>query len=140
MQVPTFGDPIMRSCVAAFFLTPLLAGPALAGPVPFEGRWGWTADACDLAPGESDMVPIEIGDGAIDYYESACTIDRVEPVGAGDGAAWTVTTSCSGEGETWTTRSIFAIDDRGDDSRRQLIEIDLESGFVIVRQECGATQ
>ena len=110
MQAPAFGDLSMRSCVAAFFLAPLLAGAALAGSVPFEGRWGWTADDCDLAPGESDMVPIEIGNGVIDYYESTCTIDRVEPVGGGDGG------------------------------RRQLIEIDLEAGFVVVRQDCGAAQ
>lgn len=127
----------MRATVAALFLMPILAGAARAETLPFDGRWGWTAEACDLAPGESDMVPIEIGDETIDYYESACTIGRVEPVGSGDGSAWTVTTTCSGEGETWTAQSIFAIDDRGDGSPRKLIEIDLEAGYAIVRQECG---
>jgi len=130
----------MRSVAAGLVLLPLLGGLAAAGPLPFEGRWGWTEEACDLRPGESDMVPMEIADGEISYYESHCTIDRVEPVGSGDGSAWTVTTRCTGEGETWTSRSIFAVDDRGDDRRRQLVDIDLGTGFVVVRQDCGAVR
>ncbi len=130
----------MRACAAALVLAPLFAGTALAEPMPFDGRWGWDAAACAIGPGEGDGVPIEIGDGVIRYYESECSIDRVVPLGNGAGPAWTVTTTCSGEGETWTSDSIFAIDDRGEDNPRQLVELDLEAGFVVIRQDCGAAR
>ncbi len=113
------------------------AGAALAEPMPYDGRWGFGLDACALEPGESDMVPTVIADGEIDYYESHCTIDSSEPLGSPDGSAWRVTLSCEGEGETWTSESIFAIDDGAGERPRQWIDIDVASGSVIVRQECG---
>ena len=120
-------------------LLPLLAGAALAESLPFDGRWGWAVDTCAFKPGDSDMVPTVIADGAIQYYESYCTIDSVVPLVREDGAAWTVAMSCGGEGETWSAKSIFAIDDGAGERRRQLIDIDLESGFVTVRQDCDWT-
>lgn len=130
----------MRVLPTALILVPLAAGAALAEPGPFDGRWGWDAAACAIGPGEGDGVPIEIGDGAIRYYESECSIDRVVPLGNGSGPAWTVTTTCSGEGETWTSESVFAIEDRGGDTPRRLIELDMEAGFVVVREDCGAVR
>ena len=58
------------------------------------------------------------------------------PVGAENADAWRVKLTCSGEGETWTREALFAID-RGTETRRpQWIDIDMETGSVIVRQYC----
>ncbi len=127
---------IMRHALLAFALL-LPAASAMAEPLPFEGRWAYDLAACAVKPGESDMVPTIIANGRIDYYESSCTIDSAEPIGGGEGSAWTVKTTCSGEGETWSSESIFAVEDMGDETRpRQWIDIDLGSGFVIVRRAC----
>lgn len=120
-------------------LLPLLAAVAHAEPLPFDGRWGWNVDTCAYKPGESDMVPVVIADGEIRYYESLCTIDSIAPLAREDGSAWTVKMSCGGEGETWTEESILAIDDGAGERRRQLIDIDKESGSVTVRQDCDWT-
>ena len=77
-----------------------------------------------------------IANDEIDYYESHCRLETVEPIGGENTSAWRVRMTCSGEGETWTSESIFAIDHGTGDRRRQLIEIDLEHGFVDVRQAC----
>jgi hypothetical protein len=123
---------------AAIFPTMLLvlAGAAFAAERPFDGRWGLDAEACGLAPGSSDLVPVVIANDEIQYYESHCRIEAVEPIGGENTSAWRVRMTCSGEGETWTSESIFAIDYGTGDRRRQLIEIDLEAGFVDVRQAC----
>ena len=118
---------------------PLIAGAALGEPLPFDGRWGWNVEACAYEPGESDMVPTVIANGEILYYESLCTIESVEPIGGEGGSAWRVGLACGGEGETWTKESILAIDDGAGERRRQLIDIDIESGFVAVRQDCDWT-
>ena len=114
----------------------VLAAPASATERPFDGRWGFDAEACALEPGSSDLVPTVIADDEIQYYESHCRIEAVEPIGGEGTSAWRVRLSCSGEGETWTSEEIFAIDYGIDQRRRQLIEIDLEDGFVVVRQAC----
>lgn len=72
----------------------------------------------------------------MDFYESACEIAEIEAIGTQD-LAWRVERSCRGEGETWTVRSVFAIDRNIAGNPRQLIEIDLDNGYVIVRQHCG---
>jgi hypothetical protein len=103
---------------------------------PFDGRWGLDAESCALQPGESDLVPTVIADDEIHYYESHCRIESVEPIGGENTAAWRVRLACSGEGETWTSEEIFAIDYGAGERRRQLVEIDLEYGTVVVRQAC----
>lgn len=125
--------------IAGLILVPFLAGGALAQPLPFDGRWGWNVDACAYKAGESDMVPVVIANGEIQYYESHCTIERIEPVGLDGGTAWRVEMACGGEGETWTAESILAIDDGAGERRRQLIDIDMDSGAVTVRQDCDWT-
>lgn len=127
--------PMRHAALAVALLLP--AGAIAAEPLPFEGRWAYDLESCSVQPGESDMVPTIIADGRIDYYESSCTIDSVEPIGSGNGSAWTVKLSCGGEGETWSSESIFAVEDMGDETRpRQWVDIDLASGFVIVRRAC----
>ena len=114
----------------------ILAWAASAVERPFDGRWGFDAEACALEPGSSDLVPTVIANDEIQYYESHCRIEAVEPIGGENTSAWRVRMTCSGEGETWTSESIFAIDHGTGDRRRQLIEIELADGFVDVRQAC----
>jgi hypothetical protein len=110
-----------------------MSASAVAGPL--DGRRALSRDDCRRAPGTSARVPLSIAGNRMDFYESVCEIAAVEPIGAQD-AAWRVERSCGGEGESWTVRSIFAIDRDAAGAPRQLIEIDLDKGYVIVRQHC----
>lgn len=111
----------------------VLAGTAIAGPL--DGRWAMSRDDCRLDPGTSDRIPVTIADDRMDFYESICEISAIEEIG-GQASAWRVARECRGEGEVWTVSSIFAIDRDADGAPRQLIEIDLNEGLVIVRQHC----
>ena len=126
----------MRPLVIVLPILLVIAGAAPAEERPFDGRWGLDAETCLLAPGASDLVPAVIANDEIDYYASHCRIEAVEPIGGENTSAWRVRMTCSGDGETRTSESIFAIDHRAGDRRRQLIEIELEDGFVDVRQAC----
>ena len=117
-----------RFPVALVFL--LGATPALADG-PFDGKWAFDTRSC--ASNEDDTVII--GDGRVTYYESECDIGGVEPIGD-SGAAWRAQLTCAGEGETWTNETIFAIDRGTGEERRQLIEINMADGWVVVRQPC----
>jgi hypothetical protein len=118
---------IRTSLVAA-----LLMLPAAVVAAPFDGRWALDRGDCTA---KGDRVPVTIAGDTIDFYESACEIASLEPIGS-QGAAWVVTRTCKGEGETWPVRSIFAIDQIEGKAARQLIEIDLDDGSVTVRQSC----
>ena len=122
--------------LASLTLLVLSTVTALAEGRPFDGRWGWTAEDCALQPGDSDLVPIEIGNDEMHYYESHCRLDAVEPVGGEATAAWRVTRTCMGEGETWSDEVLLALEYGADERRRQLIEIGLGDGSVTVRQAC----
>lgn len=102
---------------------------------PFDGRWALDSDDCRNRPGAGDRVPVTIARNRMDFYESACEISALEAIAA-QGSAWRVTRTCGGEGETWTVRSIFAVDRDMAGEPRQLIEIDVDNGYVIVRQHC----
>jgi len=123
---------MIRSCLAAS-LTLVIAG---ADAAPFDGRWAMTIGDCGVAPGMSDRVPLSIAGDTFEAYEGRCVIASLEAIGAQE-AAWRVTRTCSGEGETWTVSSIFAIDRDATGAPRQLVEINLDEGFVIVRQHCN---
>lgn len=122
---------MIRACIGAAAI--LASGAAIAGPL--DGRWALDSEDCARQPGTSDRVPVTIAGDTMDFYESACEIGQIEPIGEQD-AAWRVSRTCGGEGERWTVRSIFAIDRDTAGTPRQLIEIDLDDGFVIVRQYC----
>jgi len=126
----------MRLTVIILPMLALLTGAAASAERPFDGRWGFDAAACAAEPGTTDAVPTVIANDEIQYYECLCRIDSVEPIGGAESSAWTVRLACSGEGGTWTSEEIFAIDYGIDGRRRQLIEIDLAYGTVTVRQAC----
>lgn len=64
-----------------------------------NGLWAHNGSGCDRSA-PTDLVPILIEDGRISFYESACTISSLEPIGFGTASMMTLT--CSGEGESWT--------------------------------------
>jgi hypothetical protein len=121
---------------AGFATVALLVAATAAAAGPLDGRWGLSRDDCRRAPGSSDRVPVTIAGNRMDFYESVCEIAAIEAIGARD-AAWRVARSCRGEGESWTVNSIFAIDRDISGTPRQLIEINLDSGYVVVRQHCN---
>lgn len=127
-------------------MTPLAGLSLVAAAVPaaahgpFDGRWGFDAEACALEPGTSDLVPTEVHGNEIQYYESRCTIDDLAPIGGEGSTAWRVKLTCSGEGETWHGDSLFAIDHGTSERRPQWIDIDMETGSVVVRQYCDWPQ
>jgi len=125
-----------RPATILLLLSGLFALPASAAELPFAGRWGYDPAVCATSPGESDLIPTIIANGEIQYYESQCRVETIEPIGGENGSAWRVRMACAGEGETWTTNAIFAIDTGYDQRRRQLVEIDLDTGFVTVQQAC----
>jgi hypothetical protein len=129
----------MRSGILIALPVVLLAAPALAHG-PFDGRWGLDVEACSLDPGTSHLVPTEIHGQEVQYYESRCTIDDLVPIGGEGSSAWRVKLTCSGEGETWQSDSLFAIDYGNQQQRPQWIDIDMETGSVVVRQYCDWPQ
>jgi len=112
----------------------LVSATAIAGPL--DGRWAFSHDDCARAPGTSDSVPLTIADNRMDFYESVCEIAAIEAIGT-EGTTWRLSRVCRGEGETWTIRSIFAIDRDAAGAPSQLIEINIDNGHVTIRQHCN---
>jgi hypothetical protein len=111
----------------------LLSGAAVASP--FDGKWTLNPKACSNADRDDGLATI--ADKKITYWESECTITKIAPIGEGDPASvWRVETACSGEGENWTKDSVFAIDRDAEGAARQLVEIEMNEGYVVVLQAC----
>jgi len=121
--------------IRVFLALAIMVVSSVAGATPFDGRWALDRDDCRNAPGAGDRVPVTIAGNRMDFYESVCEIGAIEAIGAQD-SAWQVTRTCGGEGETWTVRSIFAMDRDLAGKPLQLIEVELDNGYVIVRQHC----
>jgi len=119
----------MRKLVSSVALLLMTAAPAIAAE-PFEGSWAYD---CSIPAG--DLVPTVIKDGRIIYYESECDIGSVTPIGSA-GQAWTVTASCAGEGETWERDMMLATELDNNGEPVQLIEVDLDDGYVVARRRC----
>ena len=113
--------------------TAVACGAALAGPL--DGRWAWDETICANERGSGDLIPSVFDGDMIRHYETTCTITKMTPIGT-QGSAWEVEMACVGEGEESAHKSIFAIDRDETGEPRQLIEIDREEGFVMVRQPC----
>lgn len=124
---------MIRALVSTVVLVAMSAAATASGPL--DGRWALSQDDCRRDPGSSDRVPVIIAGDRMDFYESACEIAAIEAIGTQD-SAWRVSRTCRGEGENWTVKSIFAIDRDIAGTPRQLIEINLDSGYVFVRQHC----
>jgi hypothetical protein len=112
----------------------VLAGSSALVAGPLDGRWSLDAEFCK-SDAATDAVPVVIDDKEIQYYESRCTMTGTKPIGSA-GSAWRVATLCHGEGEEWQGDTIFALDRDSEGTPRQLVEIDMDTGDVVVRQSC----
>lgn len=91
-----------------------LADPTEEGParqltsVPerFRGVWDYVEGSCNPA---SDLR-VEIGENAFGFYESQGQVTDIRAEGAD---AIVVTLAMGGEGETWTMKRRFTLDDGG---------------------------
>lgn len=119
----------MKTFLSSVAMLALTIGPVLAD-YPFEGSWAYD---CEMAAG--DLVPTVIADGQVLYYESECSIDDVAAIGSGD-QAWNLKMTCAGEGEEWTRIVLFAVERGNQGEPLQLIEVDLEAGYVLARDRC----
>lgn len=117
-----------QAVLATLFLVPTTV-PALAEH-PFEGAWAYD---CSVQGG--DIVPMKITPKDITYYESQCTLDRVEALGQ-QGQVWSLSATCSGEGETWPRDFLLALEPDGQGKPARLVELDLAFGSVQVHERC----
>ncbi len=122
----------MKRLAAAAAL--MVAANAALAAGPLDGRWSFDAEFC-ASDAATDAVPVVIVGNEIRYYESVCKITDMVAIG-GAGSAWRVLVSCRGEGEAWQRDLIFALDRDTQATPRQLVEIDMKSGDVSVRQSC----
>lgn len=112
----------------------VLAAGQAAAHGPFDGFWAIEPDWCGNEAGTTDQVPLMIDLPIVRGHESQCVIDSFQRIGGGD--AWRTELSCTGEGETWTRRSMFGLDRAADGRPRRLVEIDLDEGTVSVFTRC----
>ena len=98
------------------------------------GRWGLDIAACTAAFSDG-VMEADLKAGIVRYYESACTITAITPIGT-MGMVWHTDLVCSGEGMTWNVERIFAVEEPFDGGPSRLTEIDLVDGFVVGRVRC----
>lgn len=60
----------------------LLSGAAVASPI--DGHWAWSSEGCDVAEGGGDVGPNVFSGDTLRYFESECTIMKIEPIGNQD--------------------------------------------------------
>ena len=81
-------------------LTLALLALSVAGAAQAEPLWG-DAGGCTRGQGdgvESDMLVI-LSPDRVRFYESECVFSAAK---AQSNGSWTLTSQCTGEGETWT--------------------------------------
>ena len=54
---------------------------------------------------EGDLVPTQISEDAIEFYDTACDLKSVVQ----KGRTWSAKAVCSGEGQTWTDRIAMTV-------------------------------
>ncbi len=100
--------------------TLIIASPVLAAPPAYVGSWGDGRDGCQA---EGDLVPTQISEDAIEFYDTACDLKSVVQ----KGRTWTARAVCSGEGQTWTDRIAMTVSgdtlvfSRNDDKPAKLV-------------------
>lgn len=103
--------------------------------VALGGRWGIDAAACAdrFSP---EVMEFDVKAQVVRYYESACRLSDVTAIGTFE-LVWQMALSCSGEGMTWETQRIYALEPPWDgNGPMRLIEIDLVDGFAVSRVLC----
>ncbi len=117
----------MRTVLLAMLIV-FTALPAAARGPGYVGIWAVDAKSCKSKrpPDERLKISIQMVRG----YESACKITATSP-GKWPGI-WYVTSSCTGEGQTWMRRDIYATRGGG----KRLVIVDQE-GFAVNYVRCG---
>jgi hypothetical protein len=118
----------------AFTGLAMLLGSATVLAASLDGRWGFSVGSCD-EPDGIDVMTIDTVAGTIDFYESLCTFTELAEIGT-YGLAWQATLSCSGEGETWTVKTLFGISEVFDETADRLAMIGLADGFTSIYFRC----
>jgi hypothetical protein len=114
----------------------IVLGSTTAFAAVLDGRWGLTVESC-AEPDGIDVMTIDTTAGTINHYESLCTFTELAEIGT-YGLAWRAALSCSGEGETWTVKSLLGISEVFDGTADRLAMIDLTDGFTSVYFHCPA--
>jgi len=112
----------------------IVLGPATAFAAVLDGRWGLSVEACN-EPDAVEVMTIDTAAGTIDYYESVCDISDLAGIGT-LGLAWRASLSCSGEGETWSVKSLLGIEEAYDGGLDRLAMIDVTDGFTSIYHRC----
>ena len=113
----------------------LLLGTSTAMAHILDGRWAFFAEACTSEFSDATFT-VNIADGEILYWESGCSLGQITAIGEW-GEVWRAALACSGEGETWTTDTIFGLQQGFDGEADRLVQIDLNDGFVMIAVRCG---
>ena len=113
----------------------LLLGTSTAMAHMLDGRWAFFAEACTAEYTDATFT-VNIADGEIRYWESGCNLGQITTIGEWD-EVWRSALTCSGEGETWTTDTIFGLQQGFDGTADRLVQIDLNDGFVMIAVRCG---
>ena len=113
----------------------LLLATSTAMAHVLDGRWAFNLEACNADYPDSAFT-VNVAAGEILYWESSCSFDSVAQVGE-FGEIWRAAMSCNGEGETWTTDTIFGVYDAYDGTPVTLVQMDLNLGFVLLAVRCG---
>lgn len=112
----------------------ILLGSTTVLAATLDGRWGFGLESCG-EPDGIDVMTIDTAGGTIDFYESRCTFTELAGIGT-FGLAWRAALTCSGEGETWTVKSLLGISEAYDDTADRLAMIDVTDGFTSVYYRC----
>ena len=112
----------------------VLLGSSAALAASLDGKWGLTIEAC-REPNQIEVVTIDTGAGTIGYYESLCTLRELGAVGDFDNT-WQALQVCSGEGETWTDKTILGVFEPFDGTPDRLALIDMTNGFTAIYLRC----
>ena len=115
---------IISSLVAAAFV--LAPAPAFARGPAFVGNWAVNAKACKVR-GHDGRLALTLR--AARFHESSCDISKVVR-GKWPGIYY-VTSSCTGEGQKWTRRDVYAVRGKG----KRLVIVD-QDGFALTYVRC----
>ena len=99
-----------------------------------DGRWGLTPAGCD-GRNTTEAMTIDTANRTIGYYESRCDLNEIVEIGA-LGLAWQATLVCSGEGETWTVKSVLGVFQPFDGTVDRLAMINVTDDFTTIYSRC----
>lgn len=98
----------MQKTILAAALIGGTIAPATAQS-PIEGYWAGAGISCDAQ--NTDAVPLHISGNRIAFYESSCELTAPENIRGIYGQLFDVL--CSGEGEQWSYRGLFILNEDG---------------------------